>query len=529
MSENNTLISHFYIEFAEAPGHGDKATAAETEFMHDVLEIVVDNSLYFPDVATILVHDPHLKWVDDKQLNPGRPVRILAKRQEPKAEKTVIFEGEVVELESAFEQSSHQLTVRAFDRLHRLARGRHVRTFQNTKDSDVASQIAREVKLKTDIKETRAVHEHLFQNNKTNLEFLRERAHALGYLLFVSGDKLCFKPPAQQPQPIELQWGVTLGQFCPRLTTIGQHSKIVVRGWDIGTRQEVRSEADNGDGTRDIQDDKHKKSGGHQTEEGFNLKTTYLVTGAPVRTQSEADHLARVIADREAERFIEAEGTCGGNPAIVAGASVKIKAVGERFSGTYFVTATTHTYNSHEGYLTHFSISGQTPISLLRLLRGSDEEQSLHPATSLVIGIVTDNQDPKGLGRVKVKYPQLSGEHTSDWARVVTVGAGPQRGLQFTPEVNDEVLVGFEMGNIHYPYVIGGLWNGRDGPPTGKGQGQIILQDKSGNKIAIDGNSNSLILQDKSGNKIAINGNSNSLEIDVKGEVNIKGSVINLN
>ena len=55
------------------------------------------------------------------------------------------------------------------------------------------------------------------------------------------------------------------------------------------------------------------------------------------------------------------------------------------------------------------------------------------------------------MGRVKVKYPWLSQDHASDWARVVIPGGGTQRGMQFLPEVNDEVLVGFEQGDINFP------------------------------------------------------------------------------
>ncbi|MCU0490470.1 MAG: phage baseplate assembly protein V, partial [Chloroflexaceae bacterium] len=84
----------------------------------------------------------------------------------------------------------------------------------------------------------------------------------------------------------------------------------------------------------------------------------------------------------------------------------------------------------------------------------------------LVIGIVTDNKDPDKLGRVKVKFPWLTTEHASHWARVVSVGAGNGRGVLFIPEVNDEVLVGFEQDSPNTPYVLGGLWNGKDKPPA---------------------------------------------------------------
>jgi uncharacterized protein involved in type VI secretion and phage assembly len=85
---------------------------------------------------------------------------------------------------------------------------------------------------------------------------------------------------------------------------------------------------------------------------------------------------------------------------------------------------------------------------------------------NLVVGIVTDNKDTESMGRVKVKFPTLTEDHTSTWARVVSMGAGADRGFDWLPEVEDEVLVAFEHGDIHRPYVIGNVWNGTDAPPT---------------------------------------------------------------
>ena len=245
--------------------------------------------------------------------------------------------------------------------------------------------------------------------------------------------------------------------------------------------------------------------------------TQRFVTSAPIRDQLGADQLARAVADRQAERFIEAEGTCGGNPAIVAGASVKIDSIGKRFAGTYFVTAATHRFTAKDGYATQFIISGQTPSTLLRLLQPDGPVVS---SPGVVIGIVTDNQDPDGWGRVKVKYPWLSDEHASDWARVVAVGAGAERGVEFLPEIDDEVLVGFEMGDIHYPYVIGGLWNGKDTPPkknqdvvSGGRVQQRIIRSRTGHQIVLDDSDgqSGITIADKNGNTIALRPRSNAL------------------
>jgi phage baseplate assembly protein gpV len=84
----------------------------------------------------------------------------------------------------------------------------------------------------------------------------------------------------------------------------------------------------------------------------------------------------------------------------------------------------------------------------------------------LVIGIVRSVDDPESLGRVKVSFPWLSGDNESQWARVARAMAGHERGEWFMPEVDDEVLVGFEFGNMQYPIVVGFLWNGVDKPPN---------------------------------------------------------------
>jgi phage protein D len=532
VSKTSKLISQFHIKI--------NGTDVSDELMRDVLELTVENSLHMPDVATLVLNDPRLHWVDDETLTPGKTLEVSATATAEGSQSKPVFDGEIVEIESDLGSSTHHLSVRAFDRLHRLARGRFVRSFQNVTDSDLAKRIAGEMGLQADIDDTREVHAYLFQNNQTNLEFLRERAAAVGFLLYVFGKKLCFKPVSEGRQTIELQWGATLSQFRPRLTTIEQVNSITTRGWDVKGRKEISSEVKSGKGMPQIG---QKKQGGELSQEAFNMDAAFLVAGIPLHNQTGADQIAKAVANRHAERFVEAEGTCIGNPDIVAGASVKIAAIGNRFSGTYFVTSATHRYDAKQGFTTLFSISGQTPSTLLSLLRG--ENRSEH-ATGVVIGIVTDNRDPEGWGRVKVKYPWLSADHASDWARVIAIGGGPERGIEFLPEVNDEVLVAFEMGDVHHPYVIGGLWNGKDAPPkksdsvvnSGRVE-QRVIRSRTGHTMVFDDSDgkSSITIADKDGSKVVLDTAGGKVLIEAKGnltlkaggKIEIKGTTIDLN
>ena len=111
------------------------------------------------------------------------------------------------------------------------------------------------------------------------------------------------------------------------------------------------------------------------------------------------------------------------------------------------------------------------------------------PIYGVVVGEVTDNQDPDGFGRVRVRFPWLSADHASHWAPVMAAMAGDDRGLFLLPEVGNLVLVAFDQGSVEFPYVLGALWNGKDKPPAHNGGGANnvrLLKSSSGHVIALD-------------------------------------------
>jgi len=97
---------------------------------------------------------------------------------------------------------------------------------------------------------------------------------------------------------------------------------------------------------------------------------------------------------------------------------------------------------------------------------GGSNGGSRSSVPGVVVGIVTDNEDPEEMGRVKVQYPWMADDAESFWARVAFTGAGEKRGVVWIPEVGDEVVVAFEHGDIAYPVIVGSVWNGEKKPPT---------------------------------------------------------------
>jgi uncharacterized protein involved in type VI secretion and phage assembly len=134
-----------------------------------------------------------------------------------------------------------------------------------------------------------------------------------------------------------------------------------------------------------------------------------------------------------------------------------------------------------------------------------------------MIALVTDNKDPSKLGRVKIKIPVLSNTDTTWWAPIVMLGAGKNRGWFFIPEVNDEVLVLFEHGDMNRPLVIGALWNGKDKPPDKNpgGNPRRVIKSRAGSKITFDDDQMKLVIEDGTGKgRLTFDSNANKITIE---------------
>jgi len=166
----------------------------------------------------------------------------------------------------------------------------------------------------------------------------------------------------------------------------------------------------------------------------------------------------------------------------------------------------------------------------------------------VALGLVTNNQDPEGLARVKLRFPWRDGSSESDWARIAAPMAGKDRGVVFIPEVGDEVLVAFERGDMRFPYVVGALWNGRDTPPetnangnddlrmvkTRKGhtllfddnasKGRVVLALNDGKTLTID--DDGIKLDDGAGNSLAIDSKGGSMTLQAAAKLTLKAPSI---
>jgi len=491
-----------------------------------VAEITVDQSVHMPHMFTIRLYDPQLKMLDQGPFDLTKVVKITA--SDSANQPTTLIEGEVTALEPIFGQDMvAELIVRGYDRTHRLYRETKSRAFLNKKDSDLAQELGQEANLSVVVDPTSTVYDHIFQHNQTNLAFLMQRAWRIGYDCYLNEGTLHFCKPKNSGSSLTLTWGDDLLSFRPRVTLAEQVDEVIVRGWDIEKQEAIVGKASDGHLYPDIKESQNGAAWGGEFGNGKVVLVNY-----PVVSQAEADTLANARLDEASGAFILAEGEALRRPDLKAGQMVALKLLGKRLSGRYLITSVTHSYTP-EGFYSRFSVRGSRTGLL------TDHFQKREPVKrwpGVVTAVVTNTDDPKNWGRIKVKFPWMTEDAESDWARVVVPGAGPEAGFYLLPEVNDEVLVIFEHGDFSRPYVIGGMWNGKHvvPPPINEaGQNErplirswhsrtghaITMYDDSKSKIEIKSSKGISIVIDDSNNKITISG---SAEVHIQSEANMK-------
>lgn len=420
-----------------------------------LIEVVVDQHVHLPGMFLVRLHDPELLLLDNGPFDLAKTLEITATDAEN--HQFDLIAGEITALEPDFAEGMvAELAVTGFDRLHRLYRESKTATYLNTKDSDLAAQIASNAGLQAEVESTQTVYDHVFQDNQPDLIFLRQRARRIGYECHVCDGKLIFRKPLQSKAALTLAWGAEMNSFQPRMALAEQVSDVTVRGWNVQNKAAIVGRAEKG---RLYPNNGEGKDGAAWAGEVGGNSRLVLVDQTVV-SQAEADIQAAARLDEISGAFIEAEGRVFRRPDLKAGIVVRLEKLGKRLSGDYLVTRVTHRYTA-QGLSQTFQVCGARTGLLTEALSGFERRRW----PGVVPAIVTNNDDPRNWGRIKVKYPWMSDAEESDWMRVASPGAGANAGICAIPAVDDEVLISFLHGDFGQPVVIGGLWNGKDALP----------------------------------------------------------------
>ncbi|MEU1309047.1 VgrG-related protein [Streptomyces cinnamoneus] len=425
---------------------------------------VVESTTNLPSTAYLRFRDPHHRLLAAARIEVGCAVTVSVAAARHRT-RTVVFDGEVTALETEVDADGSFVAVRAADRGHRLMRGRRVAAYVDSTVAEVAARAAARHGLRAGRVEADAARApHLAQPNLTDWELLTHLADQQGLHLAVEGSVLEMRrlPPAAgapatgaDSSPFVLQYGVNLLFLRAAVTSTGQVGEVEVRGWDAVAKAPVVARAPADGSTR-------LRLGTTAGELGASFgrrggPDRLLVSGRAYTTARQVDAAARAVADETAAGMGELEATVVGTPQLRAGVAVSVQGTGAPFSGRYVLTSCRHVFDGDHGYLTQVRVGALPPPVVP------------HPpplcVAGVAVGVVTDVREPgQGQrGAVRLRLPWLSQEYVTDWVRTVQWG-GTGGGGVVSPEAGDEVLVGFEHGRLDRPYVLGGLYNGKDAP-----------------------------------------------------------------
>jgi uncharacterized protein involved in type VI secretion and phage assembly len=421
----------------------------------------VRNSLRLPDQAFLRFADPQLTHVDDELLAVGRSVEVQFTAP-GSTTPSGLFSGRIESIELELAHGGAFVAVTAYEPAFALHRQRRTQAFQSMTGGEIAAQVIGAAGLDaalTSSAASDAVQPFVLQREDTDWQLLWRLADAIDYEVAGEGGTVHFRPAGSTAAgaPLQLRAPEQLLRFAPRITAAQQVRDVEVRGWDPASSEAIVAEAsapapDSSPGT------------GRDAVAAAGDAGAWTVGDHAVLSHDEASALAGSLAARLANAWIQADGVALGDPRLRAGGRVQVSGVGTRFGGLYTLSATTHVLTGGHGYETHFSISGRTARTLTQLLDGAPAAATWGAGAGVVVGVVTQTEDPEGLGRVRVQHPALGEDAEGWWARIAAPAAGSSRGLLMMPLAGDEVVLAFEQGDPRRPYVLGSVWNGQATP-----------------------------------------------------------------
>ncbi|CAL9494358.1 MULTISPECIES: VgrG-related protein [Streptomyces] len=507
----------------------------------------VDQGVNVPAAFRLTFRDPYHKLLGDLNVQFGTKV-VITPIADGEGKGNPLLTGEVTGLETDYDGTGSFTVIRGYDYGHRLMRQRRVAAYRNQKASDIARKlVAMDGVSIGRIQATKGTYGFISQSNVTDWDFLARLADENKMIMYLdSKGKFRFvtpKPSAGAPSPqtdgdkstFVLQAGHDILRLRAAVTAADQIGKVESRGWNVTTKKKITETAP------------------ATTDPGINIKWTpgtaagkfkpgkLVETANPYDKQDEVQNAAKALASDVTAAFAELEVAANGHPDLRPGVPVALADVGTPFEGKYTVTSVRHHFGDGVPYESWITVSGRQWRSLYGLASGGSggaDPASAARLPSVANAIVTDVQDPLKQGRVKLQFPWLDDTYVSDWARSVQMGGVAGGGI-FPMDVGDEVLVAFDRGALDHPFVIGGLYNGRDVPTKSdvplhdglkKKAVRHTLSDRQGNRVDLlsqrTGGRKQGVRIASGNDKLTINLDRTKTEItvDSKGTVKITGS-----
>lgn len=454
----------------------------------------------------------------------GAEVEILAGGTRP----DLLFKGLVVRQQLKVRAgSAPQFIVECRHAATKMSLKRHSATYLDMSDGDVVRQLFQAAGLSITVADMPLTHDHLVQYDTTDWDFAVTRTEVHGQLLLTRGETIETRSPSASAPPVAtLQFGATLIEFDAEIDAREQTQGVQTLTW---------SPADQSVHTLDGNPANFTSPGNQSADTlAAALDMDVLELRHTLLPDEEATAAASARLSRARLNQVCGRALCLGLGQVLPGDVVTLAGVGARFNGQALVTGVRHEMDTLQGWRTHLQFGGvpEDPARRMRL-ETRRTTSLLAPVPGLQIGIVTDNEDPQGEFRVRVRLPLVDPASDGVWARVATVDAGNDRGLMLRAEIGDEVVVGFFDEDPRAAVILGMLHSSAKAAPLPPGNDNheklfksrsgirihidddktiLTVTTPAGQQIVLDDDQGSVLLEDKNGNRLLMDSSGITLE-----------------
>jgi type VI secretion system secreted protein VgrG len=338
------------------------------------------------------------------------------------------------------------------------------------------------------------------QYRESAWQFLYRLASTFGEWLFYDGRGLVLGPP--QGAKVSLVYGSDLQNF--NLSVQVRPADFVLMAYNYNN-YEVFSGSPEGIADKAGLNDMGKLAL-QKSQKFYGAKPTEW-NNQFLTSKKQLDDIVNTRASMRSSNLVRFTGSSG-NPGVGLCGTVSVQGTNvyngnNEAIGDYTVIAVHHQCDGQGNYSNNFT-------SIPASVKMPPVERRPETFCETQSAEVTDNNDPKGLGRIRVKFHWMGDADKSPWLRIASPHGGDSKGMFFIPEVGEEVIVAFEGDSPTKPYVIGMVYHGKAKTSFGNSGNDIkVLQTRSGNTITFDDSKGSVHVADAKGNDILIDGSGN--------------------
>lgn len=322
--------------------------------------LVISRDLNQPDECMVVLGNQDHSYTASADIS--KPLEVKHKETGK-----ILFKGEIVGLEPIYRgMAPTTIAIRAYNKMHRMLRGRKSLTFSDKTDKQIITEVAQKHGLTVEFEGPEISHKLVYQHNQTDMEFVRTRAARIGCNIWCVDTKLYCKTPKLDSSEVATLEVKQQGQdhqlrnFSPRLGTSGTVKKVVVKGWNPEKKELITGEASASNSPLGSQ--------GAAASAGDYGSTETFEVDSPVFSPEEAKALAKARLTEQSLQYMTGTAETIGNVDFDLGTVAKfvINPNGQdRFNGKYFIQGLTHRYSQEakDGFVTELRLARDGQMS----------------------------------------------------------------------------------------------------------------------------------------------------------------------